>query len=67
MRYFELNPIRAKMVDDLTAYKWSRGFDRLTQTETIPLDTFDSHLFIDDWQEYLNGESQVNNSLEILD
>lgn len=59
IRYVELNPIRAKMVDEVTDYRWSSGFDRLTKTETLPLDTFESYMLIDEWKEYLNGDTNT--------
>ena len=53
IRYVELNPIRAGIVSALKECEWSSTGNRLFDDKTIPLNSINHYLEIDDWEAYL--------------
>lgn len=57
IRYVELNPLRAKLVNRLNEYYWSSSWDRLNNEQNFKLDEFSSHILIEEeWSVYLQGD-----------
>lgn len=57
IRYVELNPLRAKMVNYVNEYYWSSSWYRLRGEESFKLDDFSDHVLIEkEWKDYLQGD-----------
>lgn len=64
IRYVELNPVRAKITDDIENYKWSSAKGRFDGQHEIRIDSVEQYLEIEDWREYLSeavDEESVQN------
>jgi len=57
LRYVELNPLRAGMVQTVYDYAWSSARDHLFGTNKIALASVQSYLEIEDWAAYLQEEA----------
>ena len=65
MRYVELNPLRAGIVNRIDGYQWSSMKEHLNGKGKMRLDDVNKHLEIDDWKECLRekaDEELVKNS-----
>lgn len=63
IRYVELNPIRAQMVNSLQDYYWNSAYIRLTENPWIKLNSLQKYFEINDWNAYLNepiDEEKIN-------
>ena len=57
MRYVELNPLRAGIVNRIDGYQWSSMKEHLNGKGKMRLDDVNKHLEIDDWKEYLREKA----------
>ena len=65
MRYVELNPLRAGIVQRIDAYHWSSMKEHLGGKGKIQLDNVKKYLEIEDWKEYLRekGDEEIINNI----
>ncbi len=64
LRYVELNPLRAGIVNRIDGYVWSSMKEHLTGKGKLRLDDVSEHIEIEDWRAYLRekaDEELVNN------
>ncbi len=65
MRYVELNPLRAGIVQRIDGYSWSSVKEHLNGKGKMTLDAVTNYLEIDDWKEYLRekGDDELINNI----
>jgi len=59
IRYVELNPVRAGIVKDAGAYKWSSAKPHIERSSNAVLDHFQLLDDVKDWKEYLRAAEDV--------
>jgi putative transposase len=57
LRYVELNPLRAGIINRIDAYNWSSMKEHLNGKGVIKLDDHKHHIEIDDWRSYLKEKA----------
>lgn len=65
IRYVELNPLRAGIVNRIDGYYWSSMKCHLNGKGKLLLDSIDKYLQIDDWKAYLRekGDEELINNI----